>query len=195
MLISLRKDCLAITLALTIVISSSMLPNANSSFVVKALAKKDFLYPTSSSHNSDGSFYQVLDGHRNRCYDEYKLASIVCTKDDGTNNDNSSTTSSLESSTYYLHNYSQITPSNIDRTKSGKNSDNDNNNHNSVINNQNLQGSETQDNHLSKLQQKIEKLQSRIDKLREQSRLQELENYGSKGSSHSSLSSLPLLLQ
>jgi hypothetical protein len=185
--ISLRKGSLAITLALTIVISSSVLPNTNSSFVVKALSKNDSLYPTSSSHNSDG-FFKMVDGHRNICYNDYKLASIVCIKDDGTNNDNSSTTSSLGSSTYYLHNYSQITPSNIGEGKTGRNSDDDSHNND---NNQNIQTSDNHNQHLDKLQQKIEKLQSRIDKLREQSRIQELENYGSKDSSPSSLSSLP----
>jgi hypothetical protein len=118
MSISLRNGILAITLALTILISSSVLPNTtnSNSFVVKALNKKDFLHSSSSSlssHNNDGFFYKTVDGHRNRCYNEYKLASIVCTKDDGTSNDNSSITTSLGSSTYYLHNYSQITQSNI----------------------------------------------------------------------------------
>lgn len=188
--ISTRRCILAITLALTIIISSSVFPNTNNSFVVKALSKKDSLYPTSSSHNSDRFFYQMLDGHKNRCYSEYKLASIVCTKGDGASNDNSSTASSLGSSTYYLHNYSRITPSNGDVGKIGKNSD-DNSNYNANNGNQNLQTSDSQDNHLSKLQQKIEKLQSRIDKLREQSRIRELENYGSKDYSPSSLSSLP----
>jgi hypothetical protein len=156
--ISLRNGILAITLALTILLSSSVLPNTNNSLVVKALNKKDFLYPSSSlsTDNSDGFFYNMVDGHRNRCYNEYKLASIVCTKDDGTSNGNSSTTSSLGSSTYYLHNYSQLTPSNIGESKTNKNSENDNSNHNSDNNNQNLQTSYNKDKHLNKLQQKIE---------------------------------------
>jgi len=187
--ISIRKGILAITLALTIVISSSVFPNTNNSnhFIVKALSKKYFSYLSSStsSHNNDGFFYKTVDGHRNRCYNEYKSTSTVCTKEDGTSNGNSSTTSSLGSSTYYLHNYSRIIPSNIDESWAGKNSDSDNSNHNSDSNIKNLQTSDNQDKQ-SKLQQKIEKLQSRIDKLREESRTQELEYYGSRSSSHPS---------
>jgi hypothetical protein len=96
----------------------------------------------------------------------------------------------LGSSTYYLHNYSRITPSNIDESTAGKNSDNDNSNHNSDSNIQNLQTSDNQDKQ-SKLQQKIEKLQMRIEKLREQSRIQELNYYGSKSSSLPPSSPLP----
>src|SRR6476659_4637183 len=174
--ISLRMGIIAITLALAILLSSSVLPNINNSnYFVKALSKKDFSYSysssSSSSYNNDGFFYKTVDRHRNICYDEYKSTSIVCTKDDVTNNGNSSTTSSLGSSIYYLHNYSQITPSNIDESKAGKNSNDDNSNHNSDSNIQNLQTSDNQDKQ-SKLQQKIEKLQLRIDKLREQSRIQ-----------------------
>jgi hypothetical protein len=136
-------------LALTILLSSSVLPNTNNSnsFVVKALSKKDFSYSYSSpsSQDNDGFFYKTVDGHRNRCYNEYGSTSVVCTRDDGTNNGNSSTTSSLGSSTYYLHNYSRITPSNIDESKVGKTSDKDNSNHNSDSNVQNLQTSDNQD--------------------------------------------------
>jgi transcription elongation GreA/GreB family factor len=171
--ISPRRGILVITLALAIVISSSVLPSTYNpnSFVAKALNKRDLLrsLPSSSSlltRNDDGFFYKLDDGHRHKCYYEHVLASIVCTKDVGASNGNSSATSS-GLSTYYLHNYSQITPSNIGGSKTGKNSEKDNSNNNSD-NSQNFKTSNDHSQRLHMLQQKLEKLQLKIDKLKEQ---------------------------
>ena len=183
-----RKGIVTITLALIIVISPSLLsiPNNSNYQIVNALSKKDFSssFTKLSTQSGDEFFYKMVDGHRNRCYNDYKLNVVICARDDVTNN-NISSTSSLRPNLAYSSNYSQIAPTNIDSGKF-KNS-NSNNNYNS----NNDQNSASDKQNQNKLQKKIEKLQSRIDKLKEQSRIQELEYHGTKSSSTSPLSSVP----